>query len=294
MPDRRIGLDNPAFQGRLKRPPRTSSIPSPGRRMINDYAAPKPLPRLSPVPPPVEQTKPVMKAPLSLEPKQSPLSRQKRFSRPQLAVLSLAAILLVIGLGVSFQGFRANRTVAAQAVNLNKKSQSRDDGAPSTVKPSTAAVRQYVVAPDLPRYLKIPKLGVFARVTQAGVTPSGALGTPRNVYDTAWYTGSAKPGQAGATLIDGHVSSWTTRGVFYGLKKLAPGDNLQIVRGDGVSVNYKVVKTQVYASSNVDMQAAVTPVTAGNSGLNLITCTGKLQKGTDQFNQRLIVFAEEE
>lgn len=210
-----------------------------------------------------------------------------------MALFGLAAILLVIGLAVSFQGFRANRTVAAQAVNLNKKS-TGDDGAPSTVKPSSTAVRQYVVAPDLPRYLKIPKLGVFARVTQAGVTASGALGTPSNVYDTAWYTGSAKPGQAGATLLDGHVSSWTTRGVFYGLKKLTPGDSLQIVRGDGTLLNYKVVKTQVYQSNNVDMKAAITPITAGKSGLNLITCTGQLQKGTDQFNQRLIVFAEQE
>jgi sortase (surface protein transpeptidase) len=128
-------------------------------------------------------------------------------------------------------------------------------------------------------------------VLQVGVTTSGALATPSNVFDTAWYTGSAKPGQPGATLIDGHVSSWTTKGVFYGIKTLVAGDTIQIVKGDNSVLTYKVVKTQVYPAGTVDMQAAVTPVIAGQSGLNLITCTGQVIKGTSEFNQRELVFA---
>ena len=149
------------------------------------------------------------------------------------------------------------------------------------------------MAPNLPRYLKIPKLGVDARVLQVGVTKTGALGTPNNVFDTAWYTGSAEPGQPGATLIDGHVSSWTSHGVFYGLKTLVPGDAIQIVRGDGTVFNYQVVKTQIYSAGNVNMQAAITPITPGIPGLNLITCTGDVIPGTSTFNERIIVFAQQ-
>jgi LPXTG-site transpeptidase (sortase) family protein len=150
-----------------------------------------------------------------------------------------------------------------------------------------------MVAPDLPRYIKIPKLGVNARILQAGVTSSGALGTPSNVYDAAWYTGSAKPGQPGATLIDGHVSSWTTHGVFYNLKKLVAGDTIQVQRGDGQILTYQVVKSQTYQDDKVDMQAAMTPVVAGQPGLNLITCTGQVKPGTSEFNQRIVVFTKQ-
>ncbi len=165
--------------------------------------------------------------------------------------------------------------------------------APSTVRPTRKATAAYAVAPDLARYLRIPKLHVNARVLQVGIKNNGELGTPTNVFDTAWYTGSAKPGATGATLIDGHVSGWTTKGVFYGIKTLVAGDEITIQRGDNSTISYRVVKTQIYDADNVDMQAAITPITAGKSGLNLITCTGRVKPGTSEFNQRVIVFAEQ-
>ena len=41
------------------------------------------------------------------------------------------------------------------------------------------------------------------------------------------------------------------------------------------------------------MQAAVAPITPDVYGLNLITCTGQVIKGTSLFNERVIVFAQE-
>lgn len=221
--------------------------------------------------------------------------RAGRYSRLQMALTGMAAVVFVLGLMVSFQSAQTNHKNAAKVSALSRGADQGNGGSsvPSTVKPSGSAVRNYTVAPDLPRYIKIPKLGVNARVMQAGVKSDGSLGTPSNVYDAAWYTGSSKPGQPGAMLIDGHVSSWTTRGVFYGLKRLVAGDIIQIQRGDGQVFAYKVVKTQTYPDNNVDMQAAVRPVTPGKPGLNLITCTGRVKPGTSEFNQRIIVFAEQ-
>jgi sortase (surface protein transpeptidase) len=217
-----------------------------------------------------------------------------RHSKLQLSLVGMAVMVFVIGLAVSLQTLQANHGASAQVSALSKRTDKQAGNAvPSTTKPSAAAFNSYAVAPDLPRYIKIPKLGVNARVMQVGVNGSGAVGAPSNVFDAAWYTGSAKPGQPGATLIDGHVSSWTTHGVFYGIKTLQAGDTIQVIRGDNTAVNYRVVKTRVYPVDNVDMQAAITPVTAGKAGLNLITCTGQVKKGTSEFNQRLIVFAEQ-
>lgn len=210
----------------------------------------------------------------------------------------MAVVVFVFGMLASWTTLKTSQQANEQVAALSKKAgeQTANSGAadlPSTNKPSDTAVRQYMVAPDMARYLNIPKLSVHARVMQAGVTSKGSLASPNNIYDADWYTGSAKPGQPGATLIDGHVASLKKPGIFYGLKSLVPGDQIQIIRGDNMVLTYKVIKSQTYSSSNVDMHAALTPITKGKSGLNLITCTGKVKANTHEFDQRLVVFAEQ-
>lgn len=318
----RIGLDNPAFRGRLRKagtmfaetnqPYRTRRstltkpiYPRPRLRLPPGERTPAPRLHIIQPQPFIEPARPRQQPSQVL--KRTGVRVPKQFSSPrkfvhgltkiQLGLVGGAAVLFIVGLVISWQTVSINRQATAQVAALGRRvlSPLNDNNAvvPSTTKPTAKEISQYNVAPDDPRYLKIPKLHVDARVLQVGVTKSGALGTPSNVFDTAWYAASAKPGQPGATLIDGHVSSWTTHGVFYGLKDLVPGDGIQIVRGDGAVINYQVVKTQVYGANNVDMQAAVTPITPGKSGLNLITCTGDVIKGTSQFNERIIVFAQQ-
>lgn len=225
-----------------------------------------------------------------------PAKSKRRHTKLQLTLGGMAAVVFVFGVMASLQTIKVNHNAAAQVAALARKTNNTAAGSaavPSTIPPTLAAVAQYTVAPNLPRYLRIPKLGVDARVMQVGVTASGALGTPSNVFDTAWYTGSAEPGQPGVTLIDGHVSSWTTQGVFYGLKTLVPGDTIEIERGDSSVYIYQVVKTQIYNANDVNMKAAMTPIVPGTPGLNLITCAGDVIKGTSNFNERIIVFTKQ-
>jgi len=217
-------------------------------------------------------------------------------SKLQVSLIALAVAIVLLGGYVSFLGLRANHVAVVQAAKLtqqanNAAKSSGSSTVPSTVKPSAAAVANYVVAPDLPRYIIIPKLDVDAEVRSVGLTSSGALGVPDNVYYTDWYNESALPGQQGAMLIDGHVSSWAAHGVFYGIKTLVAGDIIKIERGDGTIFTYSVVSSQVYPSGNVNMTSAMTPVVAGQPGLNLITCTGDVIPGTSQFNERIVVYA---
>lgn len=201
----------------------------------------------------------------------------------------MSLLLFAMGAFVSLSTWRTNAHVSAI---INKQAGSSDTAAPAVVKPTSTQVSSYQVLPDMPRYIRIPSIGVSARVMNVGENSKGAISTPSNVFDTAWYNGSAKPGTDGAALIDGHVSSWTTKGVFYNLKMLTIGDTIDIERGDGSILHYQVAKTQVYDADNVDMHALLSPVTAGKQGLNLITCTGQVVKGTSEFNQREVVFAE--
>jgi sortase (surface protein transpeptidase) len=165
------------------------------------------------------------------------------------------------------------------------------DNAPSSTRPAAATIASYSVAPTLPKYIAIPAIDIGnTRIIQLGLTGSGQIATPDNIYDTGWYNGSVKPGQPGVMFIYGHVSSWTANGIFYNLKKLMPGENIVITQGDGQIYDYQVIETKVYPYNNVDTKAVLSPVNPNTPGLNLMTCTGQVIKGTSEFNERLVVF----
>lgn len=158
---------------------------------------------------------------------------------------------------------------------------------PETKKPK---VEIYTVAPDMPRYLTITKLDVKARMLNIGST-NDQIDAPANVHDAGWYNKSAKPGKNGAMVVDGHVSSWTAKGVFYGLDRLVPGDEITVERGDGKIFNFTVAKTTQYEAKDVDMRAVLKPFNSAKQGLNLITCSGAYDRTTQEFEKRFVVFA---
>lgn len=227
------------------------------------------------------------------------LMKSMRSFKVQLLLAGASCLVLAVGLTTSWQTIITNRAANSTVSLLSgtSKTQSSSDpssssvAVPSTTPPTQRSIDSYVVAADMARFIKISKIDVNARVLQVGIDSVGAVASPSNIFDTAWYTGSARPGQAGATLIDGHTSSWTSHGVFYDLRKLVAGDEIQIVLGDGRVLNYIVVSKKVYPEDSVDMNAALNPVTVGKSGLNLITCSGKVKPGTSDFTDRLVVFA---
>lgn len=204
-----------------------------------------------------------------------------------------ACIVFLFGVSLSVYQWLANHTLIKEATTQTTAINNGTIAAvPSTTKPKASAFDMYNVAADLPRYLFIPEIGVQAIVRPLGLLPGGQLKAPTNVYDTGWYNDSSKPGQPGATLIDGHISSWTTHGVFYNLKKLKPGGVILLERGDHSKLTYKVVKTITYNADQVNMAEALSPINPQLSGLNLMSCTGQVIKGTSEFNQRIVVFSE--
>lgn len=226
----------------------------------------------------------------------APNKRSKYLVKPrrlsQIVVSVMAISLFAVGGYISLGAVKANQEVSKTVKQLSSSSGAAAAGAPETKKPSTYDISSYKVAPDMPRVLRIPSLKTEARVLALGLDKKGAVAAPSNVHDAAWYNQSDKPGQPGAAFINGHVSSWTTDGVFYSLRKATPGMLIEIERGDGSVLQYKVVKSEVYPAESVDMKAALNPVTLDKEGLNLMTCTGKVKPGTNEFDSRLLVRAE--
>lgn len=133
------------------------------------------------------------------------------------------------------------------------------------------------VAADKPRFLTIEKLGIDrARVIEVGITNTGRLSTPYNVYDVGWYNASGKPGSGGTLVIDGHNGGPHVEGVFKHLPDLVKGDIILIERGDGKFFRYEVVENEEVPLSQADsyMAKMMTSPIAGRESLSLITCTG--------------------
>ncbi|MCX6727270.1 MAG: class F sortase [Candidatus Saccharibacteria bacterium] len=210
----------------------------------------------------------------------------------QKALLSMAMTVFVVGLGVAGLGLRTNKHVAAQVATVAEKAKNSEEAPiPTEQKPTAAAYGAYTVDPTRPRYVRIAKIGVAARVMPQTTTKSGALKAPGNVNDAGWFTSSSKPGEGGAMLLDGHVAGPTQRGVFYNIKKLVAGDVIEVERGDGTVFRYKVVKSNTTDVADTDMSDALISAETGKQGLNLITCTGTYDEKSGEYNQRIIVFA---
>ena len=165
------------------------------------------------------------------------------------------------------------------------------------VEPTDIEVREYTVAPDRPRYLKIDKLGITrARILPMGVNASGELATPNNIFDVGWYEASGKPGFGGTMIIDGHNGGPHVLGVFKNLPDLVEGDIITVERGDGLVFNYRVVENEAVALADADayMAVAARSPEPGVESITLISCTGEWsqQQGTylsRQFTRAVLV-----
>jgi LPXTG-site transpeptidase (sortase) family protein len=160
--------------------------------------------------------------------------------------------------------------------------------------PTEEEVREYIVEPDLPRYLSIPALGISnARVLQVGVDNKGQVGTPRNVFDVGWYQASGKPGQGKTMLIDGHNGGPHVYGVFKNLPDLEAGDIIIVERGDGVVFKYSVVENNEVPLSSSDsyMAKALRSPESGKESLTLISCSGEWSQSQGTYLSRQFVRA---
>lgn len=234
---------------------------------------------------------------------QAPHTRRKNSSKRSLRSLftirnlltGFAVLIVLSGIGIGIHSFKVNQDVAAKTTDMGGEPATNSDADGGNDLPSETPVGNvdgYRVAGTLPRVISIEKFGVKARTIRLGVKASNQLAAPANIYDAGWYEASSKPGEAGAMVIDGHVSGPTKPGVFYNLQKLVAGDHIKVENGNGKIYTYKVVKKTTYAADKVDMAAALTPVTSGKPGLNLITCAGEIDRATNHYKDRTVVFAE--
>lgn len=192
--------------------------------------------------------------------------------------------LIILAIAVGFftkvwlweNSYYSSKEGAERVVAINN-SNTAEPEVDETV-PTEEEVANYNVAPDRPRYLSIPAIGVNkSRILPMGLTATGALSTPNNIFDTGWYVNSGKPGTGGTLVLDGHNGGPNVIGVFKYLPDVPLGARLTVERGDGEIFEYKVIENNTIPLSESDayMATAMTSPIEGKEAVTIITCTGQ-------------------
>lgn len=219
--------------------------------------------------------------------------RRKQRDLKRFGLVLAAAVLVLLTGYVSIDTILTNQQVKAETSErstVGSNSEKDEEGQDESVV-SPVALSTYSVAPDAPKAIYINKINVSARVLPMSVNTDGSVQSPKNIFDAGWYTGSVKPGEIGAMFIDGHASGPTREGLLAYLDKLVEGDEIQIEKGDGSRLTYKVVHTEVTALSDIDMKKVLLPYGNNLRGLNLMTCTGNWVEDLKTYDQRVVVYA---
>lgn len=144
---------------------------------------------------------------------------------------------------------------------------------------------------DIPKQIKIPKIGINAKVQKVKLTSGGDMDVPTNIVDVGWFEPGTIPGKRGSAVMDGHFDGPNGEdGVFFNLKKLIVGDIIHVIDIKNQTVNFKVKQIKIYDQN--DHPTDVFKSSSGNH-LNLITCTGPWDSATKHFTKRLIIFTDQ-
>ncbi len=142
-----------------------------------------------------------------------------------------------------------------------------------------------------PKKIRIQAIGVDAYIQRMGVDQHKKVAVPNNVHLAGWFVDSQPPGQNGLSVIAGHVTGKKGDGVFKKLGQLKKDDIFEIEVGNGEVKKYKVAEVkQVKEVESTDI--LFSQKSEIKSQLNLITCGGKFDSSTNQYEDRVIVVAE--
>lgn len=140
--------------------------------------------------------------------------------------------------------------------------------------------------------LLIPKINVDANFVTLGIIAStNTMDSPKTKDDVAYYDFTPRSGYGGNTVLSGHVDWYTGQtGVFWDLKKLALGDEIDVVLQDGKKYRYKVTEANLYNNEDAPIDDIIgdTPV----ESVTLITCEGTFDKSAAEYNKRRVIRAE--
>ncbi|MEH0841635.1 class F sortase [Micromonospora sp. CPCC 205711] len=163
------------------------------------------------------------------------------------------------------------------------------DWAASPQRPAEQAGRKEPAS--RPVRLAVPAIKVAAPVAPVGQARDGSIDVPPlNRHDeTGWYDRGPTPGEPGRAIIVGHVDSKKGPAVFYDLRKLKPGDRVEVTRDDRRVVVFRVDSVEYFSKASLPADRVYGD--SGEPALRLITCGGQWIGGKTGYADNVIAFA---
>jgi hypothetical protein len=142
---------------------------------------------------------------------------------------------------------------------------------------------------SVPLTLKIPALGLSVSLgTTLGLNADGTVQVPDNTVHPGWFRLGPAPGQVGSAVILGHVDSYLGPGVFFELRTLAAGDQVDVDLADGVTAQFTVDSVAMYSKPQFPAQRVYG--SHGSSALQLVTCGGVFDHQTGSYLSNIVVY----
>jgi Sortase domain len=140
-----------------------------------------------------------------------------------------------------------------------------------------------------PRRIRIPAIGVSARMVPLGLAAERTMETPRSSAEAGWFEPGREPGERGPAVVVGHVDSTSGPGVFYRLRELRRGNLISVGRADGSVVRFRVEGLERWPKVGFPTGRVFgrTPVAT----LRLVTCSGTFDQATGHYVDNTIVYA---
>ena len=205
----------------------------------------------------------------------APVAARYRIAATAVAVASIAALT---------SGCGSQETTAA-----TEPAPTTTEAPPETTTSTTTTEPRWEVDAPEPARVRIPKIGVDAEVIDLWLNDDGTLETPDDDFSQAgWYTGRSAPGEQGPLIVVGHVDNKSGPAVFFRLKELVPGDEVEMVRDDGSSVFYVVT-----GSERIGKDSFPTEKVYGETDvpeLRLVTCGGEFDRSTGHYVDNIITY----
>lgn len=143
------------------------------------------------------------------------------------------------------------------------------------------------VVPGIPKYIRIPKLGLQATIQSVGLNKQGNMAGPDRLTDAAWYKPGPRPGDVGNAVIAGHYGK-PHQAAFWNLGQLKSGDKVEVIDASRQVLRFTVVDTERVSPNEARRQRIFGA--SHEKHLNLITCDGTWDTQTHSYDLRLIVY----
>lgn len=217
------------------------------------------------------------------------MKKDGKSSNLKLAFLKVGLILLFSG-ATWYSNYQADIVQAKKPIKYDSTS----TVSKTLEEPSESSVSKddfKNIPAGQPREIIFSTINVTGYIQKMGIDQNDRIAAPDNINLAGWYTGSAKPGDTGLSIIDGHSGGRYNDGIFKRLNSLNANDTFVVVYGDDSTRTFRVLEKKT-----LQVDEAVSYLFQKDSDvekqLNLITCGDQYNESTKLFDTRVVVKSE--